>query len=190
LEIREGLRDGDGWTQYSRSPEYEADLLVLLPLTSSYRRRYHAESVGNAAATVRGRIQIGPAASGSSRRPPEVGRWDRLKRAIDEGRPAFGRGRAIPRRIRRERNRPRHRRLCGIPTAERHPLWFKNSLRGPGLGKCCDAPEKEAMRCTAWAVFLWAKPLLAAWVASNSDGLCVSIRTPYLGWSLKPSGAT
>jgi hypothetical protein len=41
-----------------------------------------------------------------------------------------------------------------IPTAERHSLWFKNSLRGPGLGKCCDAPKKEAMRCTAGAFFL------------------------------------
>jgi hypothetical protein len=106
----------------------------------------------------------------------------------DEGRPAFSRGRSIPRRIRRERNRLHHRRLCGIPTAERHSLWFKNSLRGPGIGKCCDAPEKEAMRCTAWAVSYERSRFSAAW-ASNSDGLCVD-PTRDFGWSLKASGAT
>jgi hypothetical protein len=126
--------------------------LVLLPLTNSYRRRCHAESAGNAEAMVRGHIQGCPAASGSSRRPPEVGRWDRLKRAMTRvDQHSAG---AIPRRIRRKRNRPHHRRLYRIPTAERPSLWFKNSLSGPGLGKCCDAPKKEAMRCTAWAFFL------------------------------------
>jgi hypothetical protein len=39
-------------------------------------------------------------------------------------------------------------------TSQMSLVWFKNSLPGPGLGKCCDAPEKGAMCCTVWAVFI------------------------------------
>ena len=114
-------------------------------------------------------------------RTPEARRWDRLKRAmtrVDQHSAGAG---PIPRRISRGRNRPHrphHLRLCRIPTAECHSLWLKNSLRAQASGNVV-TPEKEAMRCTAWAVFIVAKPLLyRVGRLATATAQCVSIRTP------------
>ena len=122
-------------------------------------------------------------------RTPEARRWDRLKRAmtrVDQHSAGAG---PIPRGEKRGRNRPhrpRHRRVCGIPTAERHSLSFKNSFRGPGLGKGCDAPEQEAMRGNAWPDLLLERSRLLCRVSRLATAIALCVLDPNPGFKGGP----
>jgi hypothetical protein len=129
-----------------------------------------------------------PGGSGSSRRPPEVGRWDRLKRAmtrVDS--------------IRQGRSRDGYVgsatvRIIGVCTEFQRPnvthFGSRTVSAVQASGNVVTRQRKRLCVVPPGRSFYERSRFSAAWVASNSDGVCVSIRTPYLGWSLKASGAT